>query len=96
VAVRATQKVRRTDSTLSIIIIKYNILKILCNLLFISGLTRDDPAWVGAWWIPSILSSVLSFILAFFMFLFPKELPGKFYTTASVACFYLSFSFVYS
>jgi len=48
----------------------------MCNLFYISGLTRDDPAWVGAWWIPFILSSVLSFILAFFLFLFPKELPG--------------------
>lgn len=42
-----------------------------------SGLTKTDPAWVGAWWLGFVISSILSFTLAIFMFLFPREMPGK-------------------
>ncbi|XP_067932980.1 solute carrier organic anion transporter family member 4C1-like [Watersipora subatra] len=37
------------------------------------GLTAEDPAWVGAWWIGFIIAMVLSIILAMVLLLFPKE-----------------------
>ncbi|KAF6041058.1 SLCO4C1 [Bugula neritina] len=41
-----------------------------------SGLTPNDPRWVGAWWLGFLISSIFSALLALVMFLFPKELPG--------------------
>ena len=42
-----------------------------------SGLTEDDPAWVGAWWVPFILASVIGGLLSILFFMFPKWLPDS-------------------
>ena len=40
-------------------------------------LTEDDPAWVGAWWIPFILSSIITALLSIPFFMFPRWLPDS-------------------
>ena len=42
-----------------------------------SGLTEDDPAWVGAWWIPFILSCIITALLSIPFFMFPRWLPDS-------------------
>jgi len=71
-----------------------NILKnnlVVVFSLHFSGLTPNDPRWVGAWWLGFLISSIVSTLLALVMFLFPKELPGgdnlfSFFITASQLC----------
>lgn len=40
-------------------------------------ITPEDPTWVGAWWFGMVLSFPISIVSAAFLFIFPKELPGK-------------------
>ena len=36
-----------------------------------------DPRWVGAWWIPFLISGAIMFIITLPMLGYPKRLPGK-------------------
>ncbi|XP_067950254.1 solute carrier organic anion transporter family member 4C1-like [Watersipora subatra] len=38
-----------------------------------NGLSPDDPAWVGAWWLGFIIAMVLLVIVGLLLFLFPPE-----------------------
>ena len=40
-------------------------------------IARDDPRWLGAWWLGWILLGALMFIFAGLIGLFPKHLPKK-------------------
>ena len=42
-----------------------------------TNLTEDDPAWVGAWWIPFVLTAVVAVFLAIPFLMFPKWLPDS-------------------
>ena len=41
-------------------------------------ITPMDPRWVGAWWIPFLISGVVMFLVTLPMLGYPKRLPGKF------------------
>ena len=41
------------------------------------GITPENPAWVGAWWIGFILSGTLALLISVPIFGFPKSLPGE-------------------
>ena len=40
-------------------------------------LTPTDPAWVGAWWLPFLVSGILSLLLSIPFFMFPRQLPSS-------------------
>lgn len=40
-------------------------------------ISREDPRWLGAWWLGWILLGALMFIFAAFIGMFPKNLPKK-------------------
>ncbi|EDW35953.1 GL16936 [Drosophila persimilis] len=39
-------------------------------------IAKDDPRWLGAWWLGWLVLSVMSLIAALVLFMFPKELPS--------------------
>ncbi|XP_022217796.2 solute carrier organic anion transporter family member 74D-like [Drosophila obscura] len=39
-------------------------------------IAREDPRWLGAWWLGWLILSGMSLIAALVMFMFPKELPS--------------------
>ncbi|XP_003386816.1 PREDICTED: solute carrier organic anion transporter family member 4A1-like [Amphimedon queenslandica] len=52
-------------------------LSIYVNPLADTSLTTSDPAWVGAWWMPFLISSFCLFILAIPFLMFPRYLPDS-------------------
>lgn len=42
-----------------------------------TSLTPEDPSWVGAWWIPFIITAILSFVIAIPFLMFPRQLPNS-------------------
>lgn len=40
-------------------------------------ISKDDPRWLGAWWLGWILLGALMFLFAGFIGMFPKHLPKK-------------------
>ena len=52
-------------------------LSIYVNPLTDTSLTTSDPAWVGAWWMPFLLTSFCLFILAVPFLMFPRYLPDS-------------------
>ncbi|XP_034650186.1 solute carrier organic anion transporter family member 74D-like [Drosophila subobscura] len=40
-------------------------------------ISREDPRWLGAWWLGWLILSGLSLIAAMVLFMFPKELPSS-------------------
>lgn len=54
-----------------------SFLKIHVDFKSDSGLTEDDPSWVGAWWLPFILASIVCALLSIPFFMFPKWLPDS-------------------
>ncbi|XP_053388537.1 solute carrier organic anion transporter family member 4A1-like, partial [Mercenaria mercenaria] len=51
----------------------YFVSVIFCRL----DITPMDPRWVGAWWIPFLISGAAMFIIAIPIFGYPKRLPGS-------------------
>ncbi|XP_002138793.2 solute carrier organic anion transporter family member 74D-like [Drosophila pseudoobscura] len=39
-------------------------------------IAKEDPRWLGAWWLGWLVLSVMSLIAALVLFMFPKELPS--------------------
>ncbi|SPP90186.1 solute carrier organic anion transporter family member 74D-like [Drosophila guanche] len=39
-------------------------------------ISKEDPRWIGAWWLGWIVLTVILLISAFFVGLFPKEMPS--------------------
>ena len=50
-------------------------LSIYVDPLTETSLMPSDPAWVGAWWMPFVISSLCLFILAVPFLMFPRYLP---------------------
>ena len=40
-------------------------------------LISTDPAWVGAWWLPFLVSGIISFFVSIPFFMFPRQLPNS-------------------
>ncbi|XP_020805140.1 solute carrier organic anion transporter family member 4A1 [Drosophila serrata] len=54
----------------------------LCLRLYIEPtleplIGREDPRWMGAWWLGWIVLAAMSLVSAIFLFMFPKELPSS-------------------
>uniref|UniRef100_A0A6P4FCP7 Solute carrier organic anion transporter family member n=1 Tax=Drosophila rhopaloa TaxID=1041015 RepID=A0A6P4FCP7_DRORH len=54
----------------------------LCLRLYIEPtleplIGREDPRWLGAWWLGWIVLAAITLISALFLFMFPKELPSS-------------------
>ncbi|KAH8258042.1 hypothetical protein KR038_005069 [Drosophila bunnanda] len=53
----------------------------LCLRLYIEPtleplIGREDPRWMGAWWLGWIVLAAMTLVSAVFLFMFPKELPS--------------------
>ena len=44
--------------------------------VFSINITPADPTWVGAWWIPYIISSIGAAGMAVYLGMFPQQIPG--------------------
>lgn len=40
-------------------------------------LSPTDPAWVGAWWMPFLVTGIMSFLVSIPFFMFPRQLPNS-------------------
>ncbi|XP_017054172.1 solute carrier organic anion transporter family member 74D isoform X2 [Drosophila ficusphila] len=54
----------------------------LCLRLYIEPsleplIGREDPRWMGAWWLGWLVLAAMTLIAALFLFMFPKELPSS-------------------
>ncbi|KAH8290809.1 hypothetical protein KR054_006054 [Drosophila jambulina] len=54
----------------------------LCLRLYIEPtleplISREDPRWMGAWWLGWIVLAAMTLISAIFLFMFPRELPSS-------------------
>lgn len=47
-------------------------------LSYSTGITEDDPRWLGAWWIGFLLAWLFAWSLIIPFSCFPKHLPGKY------------------
>ena len=43
-----------------------------------TSLTEEDPAWVGAWWIPFVLCGIFLLLLSIPLLMFPRYLPDSY------------------
>ena len=43
-----------------------------------TSLTEEDPAWVGAWWIPFVLYGIFLLLLSIPLLMFPRYLPDSY------------------
>ncbi|XP_055326118.1 solute carrier organic anion transporter family member 74D-like [Sitodiplosis mosellana] len=59
------------------IALAYLMMSIYIDPTLTPVIARDDPRWLGAWWLGWILLGVLMFIFAGLIGLFPKHLPKK-------------------
>ncbi|XP_017024971.2 solute carrier organic anion transporter family member 74D [Drosophila kikkawai] len=54
----------------------------LCLRLYIEPsleplIGREDPRWMGAWWLGWIVLAAMTLVSAIFLFMFPRELPSS-------------------
>lgn len=55
----------------------YAMLKVYIDPTLTPVIPKDDPRWMGAWWLGWILLGTLMFIFAALIGMFPKHLPKK-------------------
>ena len=48
-----------------------------------------DPRWVGAWWIPFLMSGAVMFVVMIPMLGYPKKLPGIYFIHAFISLSYI-------
>ncbi|CAG0881628.1 unnamed protein product [Cyprideis torosa] len=56
-------------------VLGYACLSIYVDPTVDPGITKDDPRWVGAWWLGFILLAVPLFVTSIALMFFPKQLP---------------------
>lgn len=55
----------------------YAMLRIYIDPTLTPVIAKDDPRWLGAWWLGWLLLGALMFVFAGLIGLFPKHLPKK-------------------
>ncbi|XP_076039263.1 solute carrier organic anion transporter family member 74D-like [Oratosquilla oratoria] len=62
-------------------LIGFSLSSVLLNIYIYPGheygITPEDPRWIGAWWIGSLVFSIIIFLFSFVIVLFPRNMDPK-------------------